>query len=162
VNPFKSLAEKVRRRVPGYVEGAVLDAVGKLDVSPDLDFAVAADLNATGVLNAADSDLLPQRFVEIKLGDHVFNIPSPEVRRLAENVRNAATTRLRVDSSLIPSLELGDYIKVDHVPYRVVEIRKDFPEDDTLELHLSANVLEEKKPEELPEDKIDIMHELNQ
>jgi len=43
----------------------------------------------------------------------------------------------------------------------VVEIRQGPPED-MLELHLSADVLAEQKPEALPEDKMDIMHELNQ
>jgi len=157
VNIIKSLFGKPKRK-PGYVEAAALNAVGKLDATSVVS-TVAADLNATGVLSAADPS--SPHHVVIKLGDQVIDISPPRARRMAEDLRNAIKLTIRVERHMIPDLELGQLLTVDSMPYRVVEIRQGPPED-ILELHLSADVLAEQEPEALPEDKIDINHELNQ
>jgi len=169
MNPFKALFGKGRRR-PGFVEAAVLNATGKLDVASVSSVAIAADLNATGVLNAVGGDLRSSRHVRIKVGDQVLDISSPEAKRIADNIRKKLTHTITIDRSLIPDLELGDLISVDNVPYKVVGIRQvSMRVKDTLEVELSADTLEDQKPEdiiivieEFPEDKVDINYELNQ
>jgi len=109
MNPFKGLFGRGWKK-PGYVEGAVLNAVGKLDVTSVVS-TVAADLNATGVLSAVDP-LIPHRHVTIKLGDQVLDISPPRARRMAEDIRNSIKLTVRVERHMVPDLELGQLLTV--------------------------------------------------